>query len=190
VSVQKDNTCGTGKNTKFAKQSILEKPPMLGKIHALSKPVTSNSVPTPQESKVVNNDKVIALGMFRINPFKTYGEVKHVPNDKLFSLLFKLNLKLAKQKERAEKESDEEEEEEHLAPADSAVMIPIDELASPPEGPEPIIPPPSTDTATTAARITIRPQTSISLPPEVEVERLLAIPTPPPSPLTHFHHPL
>nr|GEV64755.1 hypothetical protein [Tanacetum cinerariifolium] len=57
VSVQKDNTCGTSKNTKFAKQSILGKPPMLGEIHALSKQVTSNSVPTPQESKVVNNDK-------------------------------------------------------------------------------------------------------------------------------------
>nr|GEY32227.1 reverse transcriptase domain-containing protein [Tanacetum cinerariifolium] len=51
-------------------------------------------------------------------------------------------------------EDEEEEEEEHLAPADSAVVIPIDEL------------------------------TSISLPPEAEVERLLAMPTPPPSPLT------
>nr|GEY05339.1 hypothetical protein [Tanacetum cinerariifolium] len=52
---------------------------MLGKIHALLKPVTSNSVPTTQESKVVNNDKVIAPGMFRINPFKTSREEKHVP---------------------------------------------------------------------------------------------------------------
>nr|GEY92885.1 integrase, catalytic region, zinc finger, CCHC-type, peptidase aspartic, catalytic [Tanacetum cinerariifolium] len=57
VSVQKNNTHGTSTNTKFAKKSILGKPPMLGKIHALSKPVTSNSVPTPQESKVVKNDK-------------------------------------------------------------------------------------------------------------------------------------
>nr|GEW51695.1 integrase, catalytic region, zinc finger, CCHC-type, peptidase aspartic, catalytic [Tanacetum cinerariifolium] len=61
-------------------QSILGKPPMLGEIHALSKPVTSNSVPTPQESKVMENDKVIAPAMFRINPFKTYREEKHVPN--------------------------------------------------------------------------------------------------------------
>nr|GEU84399.1 retrovirus-related Pol polyprotein from transposon TNT 1-94 [Tanacetum cinerariifolium] len=38
-------------------QSILGKPPMLGEIHALSKPVTSHSVPTPQESNVVKNDK-------------------------------------------------------------------------------------------------------------------------------------
>nr|GEV12724.1 retrovirus-related Pol polyprotein from transposon TNT 1-94 [Tanacetum cinerariifolium] len=33
------------------------KPPMLGEIHASSMPVTSNSVPTPQESKVMKNDK-------------------------------------------------------------------------------------------------------------------------------------
>nr|GFA63154.1 hypothetical protein [Tanacetum cinerariifolium] len=63
VYVQKDNTCGTSKNTKFKKQSILGKPPMLGEIHALSKPVTSNSVPTPQEFKVMKNDKVIAPGI-------------------------------------------------------------------------------------------------------------------------------
>nr|GEV50479.1 hypothetical protein [Tanacetum cinerariifolium] len=81
-------------------------------------------------------------------------------------------------------EDEEEEKEEHLAPADFAVVIPTDELISPPKGTEPIIPPPSTDTATTGARITIRPQTSISLPPEAEVERLLAMPTPPLSPLT------
>nr|GEV44862.1 putative reverse transcriptase domain-containing protein [Tanacetum cinerariifolium] len=89
----------------------------------------------------------------------------------------------------ADDEDEEEEEEEHLAPADSAIIIPIDELASPPEGTEPIIPPPSTDTATTRARITIRPQTSISLPPEAKVERLLAMPTPPPSPLTLLSSP-
>nr|GEU89583.1 retrovirus-related Pol polyprotein from transposon TNT 1-94 [Tanacetum cinerariifolium] len=41
--------------------------------------VTSNS-PTPQESKVVKNEKVIALGMFRINPFKTSRKENHVPN--------------------------------------------------------------------------------------------------------------
>nr|GFC13368.1 hypothetical protein [Tanacetum cinerariifolium] len=38
-------------------------------------------------------------------------------------------------------------------------------------------------------RITIRPQTSISLPPEAEVERLLAMPTPSPSPLTSLSPP-
>nr|GEX33738.1 reverse transcriptase domain-containing protein [Tanacetum cinerariifolium] len=51
-----------------------------------------------------------------------------------------------------DEDKDEEEEEEHLAPADSDVVIPIDEL------------------------------TSISLPPKAEVERLLVMPTPSPSP--------
>nr|GEY48714.1 retrovirus-related Pol polyprotein from transposon TNT 1-94 [Tanacetum cinerariifolium] len=80
VSDQKDNKRGTSANTKFAKQSIVGNLPKVGETHALSKPVTSNSVPTPQESKVVKNDKVIAPGMFRINPFKTSKEEKHVPN--------------------------------------------------------------------------------------------------------------
>nr|GEW59642.1 retrovirus-related Pol polyprotein from transposon TNT 1-94 [Tanacetum cinerariifolium] len=77
VSDQKDNTCDTSANTKFAKQSIEENLSKVGESHALSNPVTSNSVSTPQEPKVVNNDKVIASGMFRINPFKTSREEKH-----------------------------------------------------------------------------------------------------------------
>nr|GEX72400.1 reverse transcriptase domain-containing protein [Tanacetum cinerariifolium] len=84
--------------------------------------------------------------------------------------------------EDEDEEDEEEEEEEHLALDDSTIVIPIDDLVSPPEGTEPTIPPPSTDIATTGARITIQPQTFISIPPEVEVERLLAMPTPPPSP--------
>nr|GFA84089.1 hypothetical protein [Tanacetum cinerariifolium] len=84
---------------------------------------------------------------------------------------------------------DEDEEEENLASTDSAIVIPTDELVSSPEGTEPIIPPPSTDTTTTGARITIRPQTSISFSPEAEVERLLAMPTPSPSPLTSLSPP-
>nr|GEY21394.1 hypothetical protein [Tanacetum cinerariifolium] len=80
VSDQKDTTCGTRANTKFAKQSILGKPPKVGETHALSKPVTSNSIATTQESKVVKNDKVIAPGIFRINLFKPSREEKHVPN--------------------------------------------------------------------------------------------------------------
>ncbi|GKB38346.1 hypothetical protein Tco_0883288 [Tanacetum coccineum] len=52
----------------------------------------------------------------------------------------------------ADDEDEEDEEEEHLAPADSAVVVPTVESAS------------------------------ISLPPEAEVERLLAMPTPSPSP--------
>nr|GEV82797.1 hypothetical protein [Tanacetum cinerariifolium] len=80
ISDQKDNKHDMSTNTKFAKQSIVENLPMLGEIHALSKPVTSNSVPTPQESSVVKNDKVIAPGMFMMNPFKTSREEKNVPN--------------------------------------------------------------------------------------------------------------
>nr|GEV49780.1 retrovirus-related Pol polyprotein from transposon TNT 1-94 [Tanacetum cinerariifolium] len=80
VSNQKDTTRGTSANTKFAKQSILGKPSMVGKTHALSKPVTSNSIPSPQESKVMKNDKVISPGMFRINPFQPSRKEKHVPN--------------------------------------------------------------------------------------------------------------
>ncbi|GJW33918.1 hypothetical protein Tco_0053950 [Tanacetum coccineum] len=54
--------------------------PKIDESHALSKPVTSNSVPTPQELKVMKNDKVISPRMFRINPFKTSREEKHVSN--------------------------------------------------------------------------------------------------------------
>nr|GFB28177.1 hypothetical protein [Tanacetum cinerariifolium] len=80
VSDQKDTACGTSANTKFAKQSILGKPPKVGKTHAFSNPVTSNLIPIPKRSKVVKNVKVIAPEMFRIKPFKPYREEKHVPN--------------------------------------------------------------------------------------------------------------
>ncbi|GJX62323.1 hypothetical protein Tco_0295223 [Tanacetum coccineum] len=53
----------------------------------------------------------------------------------------------------ADGEDDEDEEEEHLAPADSAIVVPVDEPVFPPEGTEP-----------------------------AEVERLLAMTTPSPSP--------
>ncbi|GKE17445.1 hypothetical protein Tco_1425022, partial [Tanacetum coccineum] len=79
-----------------------------------------------------------------------------------------------------EDDKDEEEEDEHLALADSAIVVPVNEPVFPPEGTEHVITPPSTD-ITIRARITIRPQTSISLPPEAEVERLLAMTTPSPS---------
>ncbi|GJY20656.1 hypothetical protein Tco_0393222 [Tanacetum coccineum] len=80
-----------------------------------------------------------------------------------------------------DEDEDEEDEEEHLAPADSTVVVPADEPVSPLKGIEPVIPPPSTD-ITIRARITFWPQASISLPPEAEVERLLAMTTPSPSP--------
>ncbi|GJU22994.1 hypothetical protein Tco_1156336 [Tanacetum coccineum] len=44
-----------------------------------------------------------------------------------------------------DEDKDEEEEEEHLAPADSAIVVPTIEPVSPPEGIEPVIPPPSID---------------------------------------------
>nr|GFD53272.1 hypothetical protein [Tanacetum cinerariifolium] len=75
-----DNTQDSSKNTKFVKQPIAEILPKIGETDALSKPVTSNSVSTPQVSKGVNNDKVIAPRMFRINPSKTSREEKQVPN--------------------------------------------------------------------------------------------------------------
>ncbi|GJY18235.1 putative reverse transcriptase domain-containing protein [Tanacetum coccineum] len=81
-----------------------------------------------------------------------------------------------------DEDEDEEEEEEHPAPADSDVIVPTVEPVSPPEGIEPVIPPPSTDISNTGARITVLLQASIPLPPEAEVERLLAMTTPSPSP--------
>ncbi|GJS64674.1 putative reverse transcriptase domain-containing protein [Tanacetum coccineum] len=60
-----------------------------------------------------------------------------------------------------DEDEDEEEEEEHPAPADS--VPPVHRMT---------------------ARISIRDEPSISLPPREEVERLLALTTPPPSPLT------
>nr|GEY35017.1 hypothetical protein [Tanacetum cinerariifolium] len=80
VSDQKDNNQDTSKNTKFAKQPNVEILPKIGETNALSKPVTSNSVSTPRESKGVNNAKVIAPGMFRISPDKISKEAKKVPN--------------------------------------------------------------------------------------------------------------
>nr|GFC77117.1 hypothetical protein [Tanacetum cinerariifolium] len=80
VSDQKDNTQDLSKNTKFAKQPNVEILSKIGETNALSKPVTSNYVSTPQVSKGVNNDKVIAPGMFRISPDKVSREAKKVPN--------------------------------------------------------------------------------------------------------------
>ncbi|GKG63017.1 hypothetical protein Tco_0638664, partial [Tanacetum coccineum] len=55
-----------------------------------------------------------------------------------------------------EDKDEEDKEEEHLAPADSAIVVHVDEPVFPPEGTEPVIPPPSTD-ITVRARITVRP---------------------------------
>nr|GEU29349.1 hypothetical protein [Tanacetum cinerariifolium] len=79
VSEQKDTTKGSKLHvvTPFPKSmGLLE----IDETHALSKPVTSNSAPTSQESKVMKNNNVIAPGMFKIKPFKPSKEEKYVPN--------------------------------------------------------------------------------------------------------------
>ncbi|GKD92124.1 hypothetical protein Tco_1371961, partial [Tanacetum coccineum] len=87
----------------------------------------------------------------------------------------------ADEDEDEDDKEEEDEEEEHLAPNDSSIVAPVDEPVFPPEGTEPVIPPPSTD-ITIGVKITVRPQISISLSPEAEVERNLARTTPSPSP--------
>ncbi|GJV38441.1 hypothetical protein Tco_1410918 [Tanacetum coccineum] len=67
----------------------------------------------------------------------------------------------------ADRDDDDDEEEEHPALADS--VPPVHRMT---------------------ARISIRDEPSISLPPREEVERLLALTTPPPSPLTPLSSPL
>ncbi|GJZ94741.1 hypothetical protein Tco_0666944 [Tanacetum coccineum] len=110
VSEQKNTNKGSSANTKFANQSILGRPflqpirnnfvmrqpnafqskrPKLSnnrtpqkvdKTNDLSKPVTSNSVPSTHEPKVVNITKVIALGMLRMNPTMNSRVDMFVPN--------------------------------------------------------------------------------------------------------------
>ncbi|GKC30854.1 hypothetical protein Tco_1038148 [Tanacetum coccineum] len=93
TSEQKDTTKGMSVNTQSRKQSILGKSPSsygsklyyvtplpkskvfpkVSELNALSKPVTSNSTPSSHESTVVNNKRVIAPGIFRINLLKLLG---------------------------------------------------------------------------------------------------------------------
>ncbi|GKB34366.1 hypothetical protein Tco_0879308 [Tanacetum coccineum] len=84
---------------------------------------------------------------------------------------------------------DEEEEDKHLAPADSVAAPVIDHVPSsketePFETDESAATPPSPPACHTTARISIRPEASMPFPSEEEVERLLALPSPPPSPLS------
>ncbi|GJV95120.1 ribonuclease H-like domain-containing protein [Tanacetum coccineum] len=102
VSKQKDTTRGTSANTKLAKQSILGKQPSssrpklyvvtplpkstgfpkIGETNALSNQVTSNSVPSSQESNVVKNDNVLSPRIVRMNPFKASRNIRVI----LFSI--------------------------------------------------------------------------------------------------------
>ncbi|GKB14029.1 hypothetical protein Tco_0847952 [Tanacetum coccineum] len=92
-SKQDDAMKGTSANTKFEKSSTLGTKlysitpflktrfiPKVVEKHDLTKPVTSHSVPKTQESIVVKNEKVIAPGMFRINPTMNSRVDKVVPN--------------------------------------------------------------------------------------------------------------
>ncbi|GJT28050.1 hypothetical protein Tco_0908325 [Tanacetum coccineum] len=91
----------------------------------------------------------------------------------------------------------DKEEEEHLAPADStAVALPaVDQPPSaeetkPFETDESAATPPPHPAYRVTARISIGDETPISLPHREEVERLLAMPTPPSLPLSLWSSPL
>ncbi|GJU13461.1 hypothetical protein Tco_1135857 [Tanacetum coccineum] len=99
--------------------------------------------------------------------------------------------------EEVDIEADDEEEEEHPAHADStAVALPaVDQAASaeetkPFETDKSAATPPPHPAYRVTARISIRDETPISLHPREEVERLLAMPTPPSSPLSLWSPPL
>ncbi|GJW15363.1 hypothetical protein Tco_0019496 [Tanacetum coccineum] len=94
-------------------------------------------------------------------------------------------------------EADDKEEEEHPALADStAIALPaIDQAPSaeetkPFKTDESMATPPRHPVYRVTARISIRDETPTSLPPKEEVERLLAMPTPPSSPLCPWSSPL
>ncbi|GKD31628.1 hypothetical protein Tco_1242406, partial [Tanacetum coccineum] len=95
-----------------------------------------------------------------------------------------------------EEEEEASKEEEHLAPADSVItpavdLVPSSEETEPFEMDESSTtpPPPADHTTPLGARISIRPQEPMPFPSEAEVERLLALPTPPSSPLISLSPP-
>nr|GEX80521.1 hypothetical protein [Tanacetum cinerariifolium] len=90
-----------------------------------------------------------------------------------------------------------EEDDEYLAPADSiTVALPAVDLAPSAEETEPFetdesaATPPPHPTYRVTARMSIRPQTPISLPSDTKIARLMAIPTSPPSLLSSLSSPL
>ncbi|GKA29604.1 hypothetical protein Tco_0715849 [Tanacetum coccineum] len=92
---------------------------------------------------------------------------------------------------------EDEEEEEHPAPADSTTVAlpavdhaPSAEETEPFETDESAATPPPHNAYCVTARMSIRAETLISLPFREEVERLLALPSPPPSPLSSWSSPL
>ncbi|GJV74418.1 hypothetical protein Tco_1506002 [Tanacetum coccineum] len=93
-----------------------------------------------------------------------------------------------------DEEEASEEEEEHLALADSVIALAVDPVSSseetePFETDESATTPPPPPAYHTTARMSIRAQTPIPFLSEAKVDRLLAIPTPPPSPLISLSPP-
>ncbi|GKD46501.1 hypothetical protein Tco_1271146 [Tanacetum coccineum] len=94
-----------------------------------------------------------------------------------------------------EEEALEEEEDEHLAQVNSVVApvvdyVPSSEETEPFETDKSAATPPLPSACHTTARISIRPEAPMPFPSEDEVERLLALPAPPPSPLSPWSSPL
>ncbi|GJT24981.1 hypothetical protein Tco_0894918 [Tanacetum coccineum] len=75
--IKKEKECDVLWNNWYKNVSLF--PRLLSQM-LCQKPVTSNSEPSTRESKVVNNDKVIASGMFRINPTINSRVDNFVPN--------------------------------------------------------------------------------------------------------------
>nr|GFA33450.1 hypothetical protein [Tanacetum cinerariifolium] len=102
----------------------------------------------------------------------------------------------ADDKDEEESSDSEEEEEEHLAPTVPALALhssisaskDSDQTEPIKEGETAATPPPSVYRVT--ARISVRPHIPMPFPMELEVERLLAIPTPPLSPVSSTSYPL
>ncbi|GKC56759.1 hypothetical protein Tco_1084357, partial [Tanacetum coccineum] len=88
----------------------------------------------------------------------------------------------------------EDEDEEHLAPVDSSAIPVVDLVPSAGDTEasetDEVAPTPVPSPRRHTVRMSIRPQTPILLPSEAEVERLLALPIPPPSPLSPWSYPL
>ncbi|GJS55540.1 retrovirus-related pol polyprotein from transposon TNT 1-94 [Tanacetum coccineum] len=81
---------GKSKDTSCASDTPDPVPQKVDKTNDLSKPVTSNSEPIINESKIMKNDNVIAPGMFRIDPRKTSREDKPMPINKVRASIRKI----------------------------------------------------------------------------------------------------
>ncbi|GKC59817.1 hypothetical protein Tco_1087415 [Tanacetum coccineum] len=91
-------------------------------------------------------------------------------------------------------DEEDDEEEEHLALADSPAVPVIDTVPSAEDTEafetDEVAPTPVPLPRRHMARMSVRPQTPVPLPSQAKVERLLALPIPPPSLLTSLSSPL